>query len=167
MVWVRSEYAGELAVLSVWANTVIPWGVSVAPVGSGNFVVIRFQFFLVQFLLGVQLEGATEEPFLTVPGAVAFESGATREAYLVWAVAAAVFAVAFLLSVAYYRLDERLEAASPVDPVRLLGALLVVTGLVEAAAAYRLWESYPGTTVPVGVVFCLVLGGLLLVVERA
>jgi len=167
MVWVRSEYAGELAVLSVWANALIPWSLSFASVQSGNFVVVRFQFFLVQFLLGVTLEGAQEAPFLTVPGALAFETGTVRDAYLVWAVGAAVFAAAFLLSIAYYALDEDIEAASPVDPVGVLGALLVVTGLVEAVAFYGLWDAYIGTTVPVGVLFCLGLGGLLLAVERA
>lgn len=164
--WVRSEYAGELAVLSVWANALIPWSLSVASADGASLVVIRFQLFLVQYLFGVSL-GAQEQPFQTVLGAINFETGAVSSAYEVWLVGAALFAVAFLVSVAFYAADERLEAASPVDPVRLLGGLLVLTGLVETVAFVRLWDLFPGTLVPVGLLFCYLLGGLLLVVERA
>lgn len=163
--WVRSEYAGELAVLSVWANALIPWSLSIASADGASLVVVRFQLFLLQYLFGVSL-GAQEQPFQTVVGAVDFETGAVSRAYEVWLVAAAVFAVAFLVSVVYYADDEWLVAASPVDPVRLLGALLVVTGAVETVAVVRLWNAFPGTLVPIGVLFCYLLGGLLLVAER-
>lgn len=164
MVWVRSEYAGELAVLSVWASALIPWSVSFDAVEGVQLVVVRFQFFLVQYLLGVSL-GAQEQPFQTVVAAVDFEQGAVQEAYVVWLAGAAVFAVAFLASVAYYAAEERVEAG-PVDPVRALGALLVVVGVVETVAVWQLWHSYPGTLVPVGVVFLYVFGGALLTVDR-
>ena len=165
MVWVRSEYAGELAVLSVWANVLIPWSLSTAPIGGGQLYVLRFQFFLFQFLLGVDVEGQVS--FLTVPGAVALESGAVRTAYLAWGAGAVALGLAFLLSIAYYAVDERLEAVTPVDPVRLLGGLLVIAGVLEGVAVVRLFQVYLGTTLPVGVLFCLVLGGVLLRVERA
>lgn len=165
MVWVRSEYAGELAVLSVWANVLIPWSVSVAPVGSGQLVALRFQFVLFQFLLGVEIEGAVK--FLTLPGAIALESGDVRQAYLVWGAGGVLFALAVLLSVVYYAVDERLEEVAPLDPVRILGGLLLLAGLVEAVSTVLLFRSYLGTTLPLGVLFCLVLGGLLLRVERA
>lgn len=164
MVWVRSEYAGELAVLSVWANALIPWSVSVASDTGVQLVVVRFQFFLLQYLFGVSL-GAQEMPFQTVLAAVEFEAGAIREAYLIWLASAAVFAVALLLSIAYYVAEERVERA-PVDPVRTLGVLLVLTAVGETVAAWGLWNTYPGTLVPVGVVFLYLLGGLLVVVER-
>lgn len=163
--WVRSEYAGELAVLSVWANALIPWSLSIASADGASLVVVRFQLFLLQYLFGVSF-GAQEQPFQTVVVAVDFETGAVSQAYEIWLVAAAVFAVAFLVSVVYYAADEWLVAASPVDPVRLLGALLVVTGAVETVAVVQLWNAFPGTLVPVGVFFCYLLGGLLLVAER-
>lgn len=163
--WVRSEYAGELAVLSVWANALIPWSLSVASADGASLVVVRFQLFLLQYIFGISL-GAQERPFQTVVGAIDFETGAVGQAYEVWLAAAAVFAVALLVSVVYYAVDERLAAVSPVDPVRLLGGLLVLTGAVETVALVRLWEAFPGTLVPVGVLFCYLLGGLLLIVER-
>lgn len=163
--WVQSEYAGELAVLSVWANALIPWSLSIASADGASLVVVRFQLFLVQYLFGVSL-GAQEQPLQTVVGAVDFETGAVSQAYEIWLVAAVVFAVALLVSVVYYAADEWLVATSPVDPVRLLGALLVVAGAVETVAVIQLWNAFPGTLVPVGVLFCYLLGGLLLVVER-
>lgn len=163
--WVRSEYAGELAVLSVWANALIPWSLSVASSDGASLVVVRFQLFLVQYLFGISL-GAQEQPFQTVLGAVSFETGAITRAYEVWLAGAAVFTIALLVSVGYYLADERLEAISPVDPVRLLGVLLVLTAVAETVAVVRLWDAFPGTLIPVGVLFCYLLGGLLLVVER-
>lgn len=166
MVWVRSEYAGELAVLSAWVTALIPWSVSVANQGSLSFVVVRFPLFLFQFLLGATLRGG-EQPFLTVATAYTFPgSEAVARAYLVWLVGGGVFALALALSVAYYALDERLERRLPVDPVRLMGVLLLATALVFTVSALMLWSSFLGGAVPVGVVFLYVLGGLLLVVER-
>jgi uncharacterized protein (TIGR04206 family) len=166
MVWVRSEYAGELAVLSAWVSALIPWSVSFASEGSLTLVVLRFPLFLFQFLLGATLRGG-ETPFLTVATAHAFPaSAAVSRAYLVWLVAGAVFALALVLSVAYYALDERLEAWLPVDPVRLMGVLLLTTALVLTVSTLMLWTSFLGGSVPVGLVLLYVLGGVLLVVER-
>ncbi|MFB6172586.1 MAG: hypothetical protein ABEJ23_08630 [Haloarculaceae archaeon] len=163
--WVRSEYAGELAVLSVWANALIPWSLSAASKDGASLVVVRFQLFLVKYLLGVSLD-AQERPIQSVVSAVSFETGAVSDAYRFWLAGAAVFALALLASVVYYAADDWLEATSPVDPVRLLGGLLVLAGAAETVAAVRLWGVYPGTLVPVGVLFCYLLGGLLLVVDR-
>jgi uncharacterized protein (TIGR04206 family) len=166
MAWVRSEYAGELAVVSVWLTALLPWSVSFtrfAPEVSR--VVVRFHPFQFQFLFGADL-GGLERPFLTVVSAREFPADPlVVEAYTVWLVAAAVFAVAFGLSVVYYVLEERLESG-PVDPVRVLGGLLVLTGSLLTWSTWRLWTNFAGTTIPVGVLFCYVLGGVLLVVER-
>lgn len=165
MVWVRSEYAGEFAVLSAWLSALLPWSVSFAQAGPVTLVVLRFPLFLFQFTLNLSLEG--EQPFQTVLRAVARESGAVQRAYTVWLVGAGVFVLALVLSVGYYALDERLEASSPIDPVRLMAVLLLATGLVLGLASVLVATSYVGLTLPVGVFFLLALGYLLLVVERA
>lgn len=166
MVWVRSEYAGEFAVLSAWVSALIPWSVSFASQGGVSLVVVRFPLLMVQFVLGAQLLGA-ERPLLPVWSAHAFPaSEAVARAYLVWLGGAAVFALALLLSVVYYAADEGLEERLPVDPVRLMGGLLFATALVLTAATVMLWGSFLGGAVPVGVLFLYAFGYLLLVVER-
>ena len=77
-----------------------------------------------------------------------------------------MFTFALALSVVYYVYDERLEAASPVDPVRVMGGLLLATALPLTAATYYVSVGFSGITVPVGVVFMYLFGGLLLVVDR-
>lgn len=166
MVWVRSEYAGEFAVLSAWVSALVPWSVSVASQGGISLVVLRFPLLMFQFVLGAQLGGG-ERPLLPVWSAYAFPaSEAVARAYLVWLGGAAVFGLALLLSVVYYAADDRLEARLPVDPVRLMGGLLLLTALLLSAATVMLWGSFLGGSVPVGVLFLYAFGYLLLRVER-
>lgn len=166
MPWVRSEYAGALAVLSTWICALVPWSFSVGSQGGITVVAVRFQFAMVQFIYGLALSGFGDRPLLPVWDAPGFAAaGAESQAYLLWAVGAAVLTVAVAVSVLYYLRESRVEAW-PVDPVRLLGGLLLLVGVLEAAALGLLWQGYALTTVPLGVVFCLVLGGLLLRVER-
>lgn len=166
MVWVRSEHAGALAVLSVWANVLIPWSVSHTQfTPEVSRVVVRFPFVAFQFLYGVQLEGA-EVPVLTVLAAPGYPGDpGVASAYLLWLIGAAVFAVGVAISVAYYADEERVEAG-PVDPVRLLGIVLVATALVLTGATVQLWRHFVGLTVPLGVLVLYALGGTLLAVER-
>lgn len=170
MVWVRKEYAGELAVLSVWASALIPWSVSYVAREGISLVVVRFPFFLFQFIFGANL-GSLERPFLTVNRAPAFESGAVAQAYEVWLAGAVIFGMAFLLSVVYYATDDRLEARltavhPALDPVRLLGGLLAASGALLLASAVMLVDSFAGLSLPFGALFLLLFGVLLLRVER-
>lgn len=165
MVSLRTKYAGELAVLSTWASALLPWSVSFASQGGISLVVVRWQLFLFQFVLGAKLPG--ERPFQLLPTAVARETGGVSEAYLLWAVGAVPFLVAFALSVIYYVREERLEERLPVDPVRLLGGLLLLSGLVLGVTTALLIQRYPGGAVPVGVLFLIAFGAILLRVERA
>jgi len=166
MVWVRSEYAGEFAVLSAWVSALLPWSVSFASQDGVSLVVVRFPLLAFQFLLGARIQGA-EQPLLPVWSAYGFPaSEAVAQAYLVWLGGAAVFGLALLLSVVYYAADERLEARLPVDPVRLMGGLLLATAVVLSASTVMLWGSFLGGSVPVGLVFLYAFGYLLLTVER-
>ncbi|WP_318570228.1 DUF7549 family protein [Salinigranum marinum] len=165
MVWVRSEYAGELAVLSAWLSAFIPWNVMLSSVAGGSVLFVRFVFVQVRYTYGVPFaEGvAVSDPL----SAVSFQAGnSIAVAYQAWAVGAGVFGVVFLLSIAYYLAEARVEAL-PVDPVRLIGALLGLSGAVLAAATYLLTtRGFPGVPLPIGVVFLLVFAGVLLTIDR-
>jgi len=52
------------------------------------------------------------------------------------------------------------------DPVRTLGLLLLTAGLVMAVPVWQHWQATAGTTVPVGVLFQLGFGAVLLRTER-
>jgi hypothetical protein len=164
--WVRSEYAGELAVLSTWLSALIPWTVTyTSAVGGGALLFVRFPLVQVRYSFGVPLARgiAVTDPL----SAAAFQRGQTvAVAYRVWTLGAAVFALALVVSVVYYRRESWAESWA-VDPVRLLGGLLLTTGVVLAVAAYLLTtRGFPGVRVPVGVGFLLLFGALLLIVER-
>jgi len=166
MVWVRAEHAGALAVVSTWLAALVPWNVTYSSNVSGGAVLfVRFPFFQVRYAFGVPLARrvAVSDPL----SAVAFQAGQTIQvAYQAWAVGAAILAVAVVVAAGYYRYEAAVEAG-PIDPVRLLGGLVGLAGVVLAAATYLLaTRGLPGVPIPVGVVVLLVLGGVLLTVER-
>lgn len=166
MAWVKSEYAGELAVLSTWLVGLAPWSVSVFSQRGFSVAALRFLPFRFQFIFGAQFTG--ERPFLwtwEVPGFVA-ASELTLGATL-GAVAFGVYAVALAVSLFYYVEEERLEARSPVDPVRLFGALLGTVAVLTGAATALFVLYFPGVTLPVGAAVAAVLAVVLLRVDRA
>ena len=161
--WVRSEYAGELAVLSAWLCALLPWGVSYA--GGIRLFRIHFIYAFLQFTPGLALEGST--PYVSVWAARTFpQDEALAFGYRLWLLAAGVFSLALALSVVYYVYDHRLEERAPVDPVRLMGVLLLASAVAFTASTYFVLTRLPGWTIPVGVGFMYVFGALLLVVER-
>jgi uncharacterized protein (TIGR04206 family) len=166
MVWVRAEYAGALAVVSTWIAALVPWNVTYSTgVSGGSVLFVRFPFFQVRYAFGVP---AARRVSLSDPlSATAFQAGQTiQAAYQVWTVGAAVLAVAVVFAAVYYRYEDAVEAG-PIDPVRLLGGLLTLAGVVLAAATFLLLtRGFPGVPIPLGVVLLLVFGGVLLTVER-
>jgi len=164
--WVRSEYAGELAVLLTWLSALLPWNVTYSSgIGSGALLFVRFPLLQIRYTFGLPIARGTK--IVDPLSAIAFQRGQALElVYQVWAVGAAVFAVAIVVSILYYR-NESWAESWPVDPVRLLGALLFGTGAVFAGATYLLLSrGFPGVPIPIGVVFLLLFGGLLLTVDR-
>lgn len=160
--WVRSEYAGELAVLSAWLCSLMPWVVTYVP--QGTQIRIHFGYFFVQFTPTLAQFRAFSVFVHEAPAGAATEATAT--AYQLWGVGAVLLTLALALSVVYYVYEERLEAESPVDPVRLMGGLLVGAGVPLAVACYYLWVGLAIFTVPLGAFFMFFLGGTLLLVER-
>lgn len=169
MPWVNSEYAGELAVVSAWLAALLPWSVTVRSgtlLGeNASLIVVRFPVAMFQFLFGPDVQGF--DSFVPVWAARGFTgSEAVATAYTLWLVGGILVGLAVILSAIYYTRDERLEARSPVDPVRLMGALLLPAGALFFVAAVLLFRAQGGVTVPVGAGLVPVLGGVLLMVER-
>ncbi len=165
MAWVKSEYAGELAVLSTWLVGLAPWSVSIF--GEGGFTVISFRFLPLRLLYILGAELPNERPLLPAWAVADFQQSAelTIAGDLGFA-ALAVFALPLGLSFYYYFEEERITAWLPVDPVRLFGGLLGLVGLLTAAASVLFIRYFPGTTLPVGSVLAIVLAYLLLTVDR-
>ena len=161
--WVRSEYAGELAVLSTWLCGLAPWSVTVIAREGATGYFFWFHAFNLLFTPGIDVPG--QRPlwvwgFLDVP----IYRGETTVTYL-WLAGTAVFAAAAALSLAYYADEQQVESMR-VDPVRTLGGLLVASGLLLGGAYGLMFQNLLGTTVPVGVLFQLVLGVVLVQTER-
>jgi hypothetical protein len=164
--WVRSEYAAELAVLTTWLAALIPWNVTyVSGVPGGALLFVRFPLVQVRYSFGVPLaRGVVLADPLT---ATALQRGRSIEAaYQAWTLGAALFLVALAVSVLYYRRESWVESW-PVDPVRLLGSLHLLTGVVLAGATYLLSTGgFPGVPLPVGVVFLFLFAVMLSTVDR-
>lgn len=163
-VWVRSEYAGEFAVLSAWVAALLPWSVSFVRALGGGVLVVRFPFFEIQYQIGLSL-GEAVGVFGPLTAFRLQRGTAAAAGYRLWIPGAAVVALALALSVAYYLRETRLEASS-VDPVWAMGGLLLGGSLVLGGATVLLFTGYPGLTLPVGVPLTLALAAALLFADR-
>jgi multidrug transporter EmrE-like cation transporter len=165
MVWVRSEYAEELAVVTAWLSAFLPWNVTYSTLsGVGSVLFVRFPFFQVRYIFGISI---SEGMAVTTPlGALAYQEGQSiAVAYAAWAVGAGVVAAAVALGLLLYRYEERVGAT--IDPVRVMGALLSLAGVVLTGATWLLWtRGFPGLPIPVGVMFLYLFGGTLLLARR-
>jgi len=190
--WVRSEYAGELAVLSAWIAVLLPWNVTyhdaAPPDGQATVYFFRFAFFEVQFRRpwAFELNGETviaTEPleltyagwelfgnvFLaTPPSSAMFYEETLAQASLAWSVAALGFLLAFALSLALYFREDAVAARLPVSAVRLMGGPLAVGALGSAVATVLFFraDATNGLSLPVGVLVVGVLAVVLLQTEQ-
>lgn len=167
-VWVRSEYAPELAVVFAWFAALIPWNVTLSQLSNvGTVLFVRFPLFQVRYAYGIPLaEGiVVKDPYSAWRWQ--FRGGATiAEAYAVWVAGAALIGAALVLSLAMYFREETTTRRLR-RPVQIMGGLLALGGVAHALATVLLsLRGFPGVPVPVGVVFEVVFGGLLLGAER-
>ena len=176
MVWVKSEYAEELAVLLTWLSALVPWSISYGSfaVTSGQdltLVILRFPFVGIRYQLGVQILGGTSVltplEFRQEVQSAGGSALAQVPGYDLWLVGLAVLAVAVGVSLLLYFEVERALDAIPVDPVRLLGALLLGVAVALLGATVVLFTSQAALFVPFGVFLQLAFGVILLRVDRA
>ena len=162
----RTKYGGELAVLLTWLCAFLPWSVTAGTMANSSVSVLWIRFLPLRFLYIIGADVSGQRPLLPVwdvPGFVE-TAGETTAAWL-WIAGTVLFLVPLAVSVVYYFDEGRVEGLA-VDPVRLQGALLVLVGLVFAAATLVLWQQTPGATLPIGTVFFLIFGAILLRVDR-
>ena len=187
MPWVRSEYAGELAVLSVWLTALMPWSFSHLnrTIAGARWLVINIRFMFFQF--GFRWRNGKPVNFQTVKpvwelapfgslSQVVRPSGWTAcppEVFLpcdqvvegrIWLLGATVFALVLVLSVLYYAREELVAEELPVDPVRFFGGAFALLALVFTAVVV-LFNPHQ-LTVPVGTLFMWVFAIVLLRIER-
>lgn len=165
-VWVRSEYAPELAVVFAWFAALIPWNVTLSELSDiGTVLFVRFPLFQVRYTFGISFARGVQ--VMDVYSALQFQRGASiGDAYAVWAVGAALVALALLLSVGLY-LAEAAVTRWLRRPVLAMGVLLGLAGVVHAAATVLVYtRGFGGVPVPVGVAFELAFGALLVGAER-
>ena len=165
MAWVKSEYAGELAVLSTWLVGLAPWSASVF--GQSGFTVVSLRFLPARLLYIFGAEIPNERPLLPAWQVADFQQSAelTLAGHLGFA-ALVVYALPFGLSLYYYFEEDRVAAALPADPVRLFGGLLGLVGVLTVVSTALFVRYFPGTTLPVGSLLAVVFAYVLLTVDR-
>ncbi|MGM0606489.1 MAG: DUF7549 family protein [Halobacteriota archaeon] len=168
MVWIRSEYAGELAVVFAWLSVLVPWDVRyVGDVFGGSVLFVRFPLLQLQYVWGSEvavIEGSTFSHLGTVIAAHAGQP--VFPGYVAWGVAAALVVITAVYGAGYYLREDRLETW-PIDPVRTIGALLCLSAIAfSVAIAVLLTRGIGGVPVPIGVLLLFVFGGTLLRADR-
>lgn len=170
MPWVRREYAGELAVLSVWLTALLPWSVSYfnQTIGGRDVTVIniRFVFFQFHYVFGISFgEQTLADLVQTVLEVPSFVPPNQQLEAQIWLGGAVAFALLLLLSVAYYARETALTERSPVDLVRLTGGAFALLAVVFSVATALFFPHQ--ITVPVGTLFMWIFAVVLLRIERA
>ena len=160
-VWVRAQYANELAVVATWLCALLPWSVSVDVAGRATLLEVRFAFAFVRYLFGVP--GGTVVATPVRGTAVYAATDPFVAGYRPWLAALAVLALAFALSVALYVREDR-TAARLRSPLRAFGVLLGLSGVLFAAAAWE-FRRYPGVLVPLGVPVQVAFAAVLLTAD--
>ncbi len=162
---VDPAYRNEFAVLATWLSALLPWSVWWF---SGSLGVIEVRFPLVVARFVTDAPDAIRTPYFFMDlNARAAGAGASELGYAAALAGAACFAVALLGSVVLAVREEAVEARLPRSPASILGGLLVLSGVVFAAATYQLWTAQRGLTVPLGVGFQLGFGLILLLGEQS
>lgn len=191
MAWVKSAYAGELAVISAWIAALTPWSMTLQPDAP-----LRSIVFVVRWpLLELQIRAASTvtidgEPlavgdaiaqvypgthllggaYLTHPiDAATFYGRETLElGSIAWAVGAVCVLVALALSIAMYRDEAGTREHLPYDEVRIMGVVLgaAAVGFGVATVLYFRASEALGYPIPIGVIVVGALATVLLRIER-
>jgi hypothetical protein len=186
MVWVKSEYADELAVVVTWLSMVLPWSVAYTaggPLGS-HLAFVRISLFELQLRFpseitfdgvpldvaaaldvvysGFQIAGNFYGTF--PPTAALFYDGNTFEfadalvlANAFWSLGAVCMLVAFALSLAMYSSQDATRARLPVAYPRLAGGLLIAASVLLAVATAWFYVARARVGIPIPVGLLVIL----------
>jgi hypothetical protein len=153
-----------LAVRLTWLSAIIPWSISVFSPGAIVAVYVRFLPIRVLSILGVSSSWA--DPYLWVWEAPAFVAGGhIVSAGYAWVAASATFLLPLTLSIAAAISAEHLQRWG-IDIVPTLGWLLVFSGTLFTIAVFLFWKYQDGLTTPVGVLFQLAAGLMLVKIDQ-
>lgn len=158
-----ADHAPELAGFAAIVALVVPWSISASSGAFSGFVVFRFVFGSVRFVFGSRAADV-EWAILSVTELSTFYSGDLARVATLWFVAAALLIVVLLLGFSLLVAGERL--ATPLDPVRIMGALCLCMALSLSGATWLLWQNSSRTPIPVGVVILSLFGAGLLTIDR-
>lgn len=180
MVWVKSEYADELAVIVTWLSMVLPWSVaynSKGPLGS-HLAFVRVSIFELQLRFpsnitfngvpldvaraldvvynGFQIGGNFYGSF--PPTAALFYEGTNFEyagalalGNAFWSLGGLCMLVAFALSIAMYRRENATRARLPIAYPRLAGWLLIAASVCLAVATAWFYVARSRVGIPIPV----------------
>ncbi|WP_439026889.1 DUF7549 family protein [Haloarchaeobius sp. DT45] len=184
MVWIRSEYTEEFAVLTAWLSMLLPWSIvygKASLVGDAaketTVVIFRFPLFGIRYVLGSGfIDGTTIQ---TPLGFYQETSGTIPEqaaAHLGWTLALGVMVLLLAVSILMYLEVEAVVDRLPGRGVYVVGALMLVLAGIYIWASLRLNATQNTKIlgiqqfVPVGLIgtfLLFVFGALNLFAQRA
>lgn len=159
--WVKQKYEGALAFLFIAFAAIIPWNFSIANTGEfGNVYAFRWWIGELLFIPAIEeLSG-----WYWVNNAILMQEGHTVfEGYIIWGVSTALFIITLVFAAALFIREQDIQERLPLPIRKVAGGLLLTTGLLYLSAS--MWISaygIPGTYVPIGALFNMLFGGILL-----
>ena len=163
--YINPEYILESATLFVLTTALMPWAFFYAVIGDFSrglflyFLPLEIRYFRefdisLQFFTpysGYTAHASNQEPVTT--------------AYIVWIAGTIVFLATVLIVIGLFINEQWMIDTLPVHPANLLGGLLGGSGVILSIAAVLMQVSgaFGGIPVPVGSLFMIVFGGVLLV----
>lgn len=162
---VSPDYLLEASVVFVWLSALMPWSIVHSPLDEVpvSALFIRYPFVEIRYVLGSNLPTMFHTPVSGYQYHAAKGEPITT-GYILWGVGAVLFAVALLGSIALFVNEDAIANAAPIALPRLFGGLLVGSGVTfVTAAVVFVVRGFAGTPVPLGALFMLGLGGILLI----
>lgn len=156
--WVKQEYEGAISFLFIIIGATIPWGFGYADIDPfGRVISFHWWFGKLQYIPSV--DGIDE--WYWVRDAIQLQEGtAVYNGYLAGGLGTAIFAGAVILCLALFVRDEQINNIVPIRYAA--GALLVASGACYTVATIWISMKGPGWTAPVGALFNLFFGAVLL-----
>lgn len=161
--FVSPNYLLEASVIFVWVTTIMPWSVVYAPLEGITAVFIRYPIVEARYVLSTNLPTQIYTP-LSGYQLHASASEPIALGYLIWIVGGLLFVAAFIVTVLLFFREERVREATPVPIPRVIGGLLASSGVVLGLATVVLViRGFGGVPIPIGLLFMLVFGCVLLI----